>query len=374
MNFCTNCGAERVVGRFCTNCGAPTTSEATPAGDTAERPAVGRAAPPAVERSAERTSERPAVRAGITPCSRRRRTPGSSATAAATRSTPTRSTPPPTPAAAPPTAHRDDRARSLPLWLPVLAVLVVLAMVVGVWMLTRDGGSGDTAADEPTSDTPSASQPTESDPVREKPTRPPPGAGRQPDRPRGSTPPPPGRSRSHPARTSVATRWPTRPRTCSTTTSRRRTASPATPAARRWSSRCRRRPRSARSASVNGYAKKDSERVPDRRLVPPEPQDPQGRVGLRRRHHRGAGPARRAGAADHRRRQGAHQHDLAADPRGVRLRGRRDEQERDRDQRRPAPRRPLTLTDHPADVCRRQRRGNAHSESRAPHANGHPSH
>ena len=78
MNFCTNCGAARVVGRFCTNCGAPSTAAATPVGDTAERPAVGRAVPPAAppaappatpagERATERTSERPAVRAGITP-------------------------------------------------------------------------------------------------------------------------------------------------------------------------------------------------------------------------------------------------------------------------------------------------------------------
>ena len=61
-------------------------------------------------------------------------------------------------------------------------MLVVLAMVVGVWMLTRDDGSGDTAADQPTSDAPSASQPTESDPpAEEDPTSPPAPAGNPTD-------------------------------------------------------------------------------------------------------------------------------------------------------------------------------------------------
>ena len=182
MNFCTNCGAERVVGRFCTNCGAPSTAPATPAGDTAERPAVGRAAPPAQERATERTSERPAVRAGVTPVEPPPAYTGQfgdgsryplyadevdSATA---------------PADAPPTGHRDDRVRSFPVWLPVVAVLVVLAMVVGVWMLTRDGGNGDTAGDEPTTDAPSASQPSDSDPsAEEEPSSPPAPAGNPAD-------------------------------------------------------------------------------------------------------------------------------------------------------------------------------------------------
>ena len=61
-------------------------------------------------------------------------------------------------------------------------MLVVLAMVVGVWMLTRDGDSGDTAADQPTSDAPSASQPAESDPpADEDPTSPPAPAGNPAD-------------------------------------------------------------------------------------------------------------------------------------------------------------------------------------------------
>ncbi|MET1058320.1 MAG: hypothetical protein ABWX84_01900 [Nocardioides sp.] len=185
MNFCTNCGAERVAGRFCTNCGAPSAEAATPAGDTAERPAVGRITSPAEERPAERTTERPAVRAaGITPVE-----------------------PPPAytgqigdgsryplyadevdSAAAPPTApstHRDDRARSLPLWLPVLAVLVVLAMVLGVWMLTRDDSTGDPAADEPTN---GASQPSGGEPSTvEDPTSPPPPDGNPTDLAAGST-------------------------------------------------------------------------------------------------------------------------------------------------------------------------------------------
>ena len=74
MNFCTNCGAERVVGRFCTNCGAPSTAAATPAGDTAERPAVGRAAPPAPAAAGGRAAPRwrdgepawPCLNAGVT--------------------------------------------------------------------------------------------------------------------------------------------------------------------------------------------------------------------------------------------------------------------------------------------------------------------
>ena len=71
MNFCTNCGAERVVGRFCTNCGAPTTSSATPGtaagsvSDTAERPALARERPAEPN---ELTAERPAARvSGISP-------------------------------------------------------------------------------------------------------------------------------------------------------------------------------------------------------------------------------------------------------------------------------------------------------------------
>ena len=321
MNFCTNCGAERVVGRFCTNCGAPSTAAATPAGDTAERPAVGRAAPPAEERAAERTSERPAVRAGITPVE-----------------------PPPAytgqlgdgsryplyadevdSATAPPTRHRRPRTATtapaaFPLWLPVVAVLVVLAMVVGVWMLTRDGDGGDTAADQPTSDAPSASQPSESDPPADEEPTSPAGAGRQPDRPRG---------RLHRHRAEAAG------------------ARPGPRAATRWRyppanmldddlATAYRIPGDASGETVvftlaggggdqrggpgQRLRQEGQRRVADRRLVPPEPQDPQGRVGLRRRHHGGAGPARRAGAADHRRRQGAHQHDLAADPRGVRSR------------------------------------------------------
>ena len=171
MNFCTNCGAERVVGRFCTNCGAPSTAAATPAGDTAERPAVGRAAPPAREQATERTSERPAVRAGITPVEPPPAYTGQLGDGSRypLYADELDSAAPPT---TPPTTHRDDHARGLPLWLPVVAVLVVLAMVVGVWTLTRDGDGGDTAADQPTSDAPSASQPSESDPPSEEPTSP----------------------------------------------------------------------------------------------------------------------------------------------------------------------------------------------------------
>ena len=148
---------------------------------------MGRAAPPAVERSAERTSERPAVRAA--PCSRPRRTPGSWATAAATRCTPTRSTPPPSPL---PWPRRPRTATTgpgaFPLWLPAVAVLVVLAMVVGIWMLTRDGDGGGAAADQPGSDTPSAGQPTESDsPADEDPTSPAAPAGNPTDLAGGST-------------------------------------------------------------------------------------------------------------------------------------------------------------------------------------------
>ena len=186
MNFCTNCGAERVVGRFCTNCGAPTTSEATPAGDTAERPAVGRAAPPAVERSAERTSERPAVRAAVQPPPAYTGQLGDGSRyplyADEVDSTAV------TPAVAPPTTHRDDRARSLPIWLPAVAVLVVLAMVVGIWMLTRGGDGGGAAADQPGSDTPSAGQPSESDsPADEDPTSPAAPAGSPTDLAGGSS-------------------------------------------------------------------------------------------------------------------------------------------------------------------------------------------
>ena len=55
-------------------------------------------------------------------------------------------------------------------------------MVVGVWALTRDGDSGDTAADEPTSEAPSASQPSESAPSTDaEPTSPPAPAGNPTD-------------------------------------------------------------------------------------------------------------------------------------------------------------------------------------------------
>ena len=63
------------------------------------------------------------------------------------------------------------------------------------------------------------------------------------------------------------------------------------------------------------------------------------------------------------------QHDLAAHPRGVPSRSRRDEQGRDRDQRRPAPRQLPDPTFAAVTA-----RGNAPSGSRAPHASGLPCH
>jgi hypothetical protein len=178
MNFCTSCGAERVVGRFCTNCGAPSTAAATPLGDTAERPAVGRPtaapAPRLAERASERTTERPAVRApGITPVEPPpARTgqlgEGSRYPLFADEVDPA-TAPPPAPPVAPAT-HRDDEARSFPLWLPAVAVLVVLAMVLGVWMLTRDDGTGGAA--DPAGDTSSAGQPTQGGSSQDDPTTP----------------------------------------------------------------------------------------------------------------------------------------------------------------------------------------------------------
>ena len=142
---------------------------------------------PAVDRDpAERTSERPAVRVSAVqppPAYTGQHGDGSRYPLYADEVDSTAVTP----AVAPPTTHRDDRARSLPLWLPAVAVLVVLAMVVGIWMLTRGGDDGGAAA-QPGSDTPSAGQPSESDfPADEDPTSPAAPAGSPTDLAGGSS-------------------------------------------------------------------------------------------------------------------------------------------------------------------------------------------
>ena len=172
MNFCTSCGAERVVGRFCTNCGAPTTSSATPGtaagsvSDTAERPAVTRErpAPPAGERN-EVTSERPAVRVSrvnaVEPPTAHtgRLSAGSRYPLFADEVDATAEVDP----TSPPTTHRDDRRR-LPLWLPMIAVAVVLAMVAGIWLLGGDDSPDDVSGNEPAGASTASEPTTEDDP------------------------------------------------------------------------------------------------------------------------------------------------------------------------------------------------------------------
>ena len=213
MNFCTNCRAERGDGRFCTHCGRRRRRQrppwATPPSGRpwAAPPSPPPGPPPGPPRSgpASAPANGPPSAPASPRSSRRRRTPASTATGAATRSTPTRSTPPPRPPAAP-TTHRDDRARSLPAlaaaWWPSLVVLVV---VVGVWLLTRDDGSGDHGH------LPAAQRRPLGEPARrDRPARRggpdlPAGPGRRPDRPRADS----DRHRAGaapPGRTSAATR------------------------------------------------------------------------------------------------------------------------------------------------------------------------
>ncbi len=160
MNFCTSCGAARVVGRFCTNCGAPITPSTTPGNATG---------------SGSDTAERPAVRSAITgveppPAHTGRLAAGSRYPLFADEVDPATEVDPAGPPT-PPTPHRDDRRR-LPPWLPVAAVAVVLAIVAGIWLLGGEDGSDDASGTPPDVGS-SASEPPAGEPeADEDPTAP----------------------------------------------------------------------------------------------------------------------------------------------------------------------------------------------------------
>ena len=207
---------------------------------------------------------------------------------------------------------------------------------------TRDGTSGDSAADQPAGDS-ACDQPAH----RRRPDAPgttstsPAGSGRQPGRPRGrrhrdrAEAAPPGQDvGGNPVSYAARQHARRRPRHGVADARRRHRRDAGLHAARADGDAARWAWSTATPRTDGGGGRTFNWYLGNRRILKVEWVFDDGTTVA-------AGPALRAGAADHRRRQGAHQHDLAADPRGVTSGSRRAEQERDRDQRRPAPRRSL---------------------------------